>query len=65
MNQHFGSPMTDEAGTCYDLVFSPDDGGWWVDFPFEDADSPVFQQQQDADDWAKAHGGKKLLRVVD
>ena len=65
MNIHFGSAITDDAGTCYDLIYSPDDGGWWVDFPFEDADSPIFADQIDANQWARDHGGKKLLRVVD
>lgn len=41
----------------YDLVYSPDDGGWYILMLETDRTSPTYATAEKAHAWAKKHGG--------
>lgn len=48
---------------CFDVCYSPDDGGWYADLLFDRArDCPIFEQSDQAERWARRNGGKRRLR---
>ena len=49
---------------CYDVVYSPDDGGWYADLLWDrKITSPTFSTQTKANAWALKKGGTRCLRV--
>ena len=49
------------AETFADLVYSPDDGGWYI-HPWNEEPSPLFDTEAEARDWAKRNG-RKIVKV--
>ena len=48
---------------CYDLVYSPDDGGWYADLLWKRRiNCPIYPSRAKADAWAQKHGGTRFLR---
>lgn len=50
--------LNDEMKGHYNVVYSPDDGGYYVEFWDKDIkDPPVFRTKPEAYDWAAKNGG--------
>jgi hypothetical protein len=56
------SETMDFAG-WYDIVYSPDDGGYYADLLWDrDVDSPIYSSPAKAEAWAKKKGGTRRLQ---
>jgi hypothetical protein len=55
--------VSDPANGYFDVVYSPDDFGWYADLLFDSfADCPIFDRSDLAEKWALHNGGKRRLR---
>ena len=47
----------------FDIVYSPDDGGWYADLLFSrTVDCPIYDSRAEAEEWARHNGGKRRLQ---
>ena len=44
----------------YDVVYSPDDGGWYAQLWWNEEISPIYSKQRDAIAWGQENGGRYL-----
>jgi hypothetical protein len=52
-----------ELEGCYDIVYSPDDGGYYADLLWNrKASCPIYPTRAKADAWARKRGGTRCLR---
>ena len=55
--------VANPANGCFDVVYSPDEYGWYADLLFDyRVDCPIFDRSDEAEQWARRHGGKRRLR---
>lgn len=54
--------MASPENGYFDIVHSPDDGGWYADLLFnKHTDPPIFDSDLKAIGWAARNGGKRRL----
>lgn len=56
-------PIEREMIGYFDIVYSPDDGGFYADMIWDNTiDCPIFDSEKKAESWARRNGGKNRLK---